>query len=378
MSNRSAGDRVDHPRLRFGVTPWLSSTHAGETVEQRESQGMPLVATKRLARAADEEVDGALLASQAEQAEALGLDSFWLPESHFFSRAVPSPLIQLAFVAGVTRSISLGTTSLLLPIRNPVLLAEEIATLDQLSGGRLILGIGRGFRKELFEVLDVDAGQKRDLLEASVERMRAAWRGESLGRGARVEERPGGVVDDHSSDLDSERGLSPKLFPRPRQQPHPPLWMAAFGPKALEQAARFEMPYLASPLESRAVLEHNYETLARCCAAVGHQPPRRRPIMRVVAICDDPRDLARMRQSLEGEQRSWLQTAAPALRSSLSAPLEERVLIGTRSQVYDQIQNLVSGLGLTDLIARCAVPSYSELAQNSVEELARLARDFGQ
>ena len=75
----------------------------------------------------------------------MGYDSLWVPESHFGADALPEPLLLLAAMAAVTERIRLGTTSYLLTLRNAVQAAEQVAVLDQLCGGRLILGVGRGF-----------------------------------------------------------------------------------------------------------------------------------------------------------------------------------------------------------------------------------------
>ena len=102
------------------------------------------------------------LAEQGEIAESLGFDSFWLPENHFTGpTALPAPLMLLAAVAARTSKIKLGTTSYLLPIRNPILAAEEVAVLDRLSGGRVILGIGRGFQASMFKPFGIPTGEKR-------------------------------------------------------------------------------------------------------------------------------------------------------------------------------------------------------------------------
>ena len=96
------------------------------------------------------------LAEQGELAEAMGFDSFWLPENHFTgAMAIPSPLMLLAAVASRTSTIKLGSTSYLLPIRNPILAAEEVAVLDRLSAGRVILGIGRGFQDAMFKTFKI-------------------------------------------------------------------------------------------------------------------------------------------------------------------------------------------------------------------------------
>ena len=84
----------------------------------------------------------AALSQQASRAEALGYESFWLPENHFNPGAIPDPLMLLAAVAAATKRIQLATTSYLLPLRNPLQAAEQVAVLDQLSGGRVLLGVG--------------------------------------------------------------------------------------------------------------------------------------------------------------------------------------------------------------------------------------------
>ena len=95
------------------------------------------------------------LAEQAVLAESLGFDSLFLPESHFAgSASIPSPLLLLAAAAARTTRLRLGTTSFLLPVRNPIHVAEEVAVLDRLSQGRVILGMGRGFRGALFTAFE--------------------------------------------------------------------------------------------------------------------------------------------------------------------------------------------------------------------------------
>ena len=116
------------------------------------------------------------LCAQAETAQAMGFHSFWLPENHFGKpRAIPSPLTLLAAVAGRTERIGLGCTSYLLPIRHPLLAAEEVAVLDQLCQGRLILGVGRGMSSAMFKAFGVAATDKRILFQANLEVMRRAW-----------------------------------------------------------------------------------------------------------------------------------------------------------------------------------------------------------
>jgi len=286
------------------------------------------------------------LAAQGERAEALGFASFWLSESHFAARAIPQPLLCLAAVAGRTRRIRLGTTSYLLPIRHAVQVAEEVAVLDRLSGGRVILGIGRGFRSDLF------TREKRDRFGAAVDAMVRAWRGEPVAH-------------------DGEAGAPVLLAPLPVQQPHPPLWVAAFGPKAVDQAGRLGLPYFASPIESLEVLAENYgrhravspEARAACV-----------PVIRTVFVSADAALARRVREALALQNAALAAARAPALRRSAAADVDEVALVGSRAQVADAVARHREVLGLTHLVARVQVPGAEPAEiEASLEALAELA-----
>ena len=338
--------------LRIGVTPWRVTTTTDPGY-------------------------GETLARQAEFAEEIGCHSFWLPESHFVDQARPSPLLELAHVAARTAKLILGTTSLLLPIRQPVLVAEEVATLDRLCDGRLILGIGRGFRKPLFRVMGVDPTEKRTLLEHHLETMRRLWKGGAVTAPRMIAEPGDRDVADATRDA---RGLgsrvSTKLVPLPVQEGGPPIWIAAFGPKALEQAARLELPYLASPLEGTARLGSNYAFLEQRAAELGVAPIARRPVMRTVFIHDDAAITRSVLEALAVESEAWKRTAAPILRRTLDEPIEDRVLVGSPDEVGDRLGQLRDELRVTDVIVRAAVPGASaEASERSLRVLVEMARD---
>jgi alkanesulfonate monooxygenase SsuD/methylene tetrahydromethanopterin reductase-like flavin-dependent oxidoreductase (luciferase family) len=326
------------PRLHLGTFPWQRARHIGEEYRR-----------------------GSIFA-QARRAERLGFDSFWLPESHFGSDARPAPLLELAAAAAVTRRLRLGVTSYLLPIRHPLLVAEEVAVLDRLSGGRLILGLGRGFRPDLFAAFGVDRADKRELFETAVSAMLRAWRGESVGGAAP------GVVEIH---------------PRPLQQPHPPLWVAAFGPKALRQAARLGLPYLASPLEPFDRLRRNIElhraelhdaNQARDRLASTELPV---PILRTVFVSRSRAQLEAARRGLEPEIARWRRMLAELggdeARSSGSA-VDEHALLGDPDAVARQVERYRHELGMTHLIVRSPPGPGAAAVEASLRELPRLLR----
>ena len=267
---------------------------------------------------------GVELADQAEIAEAMGFDSFWLPENHFTGpAAIPSPLMLLAAIASRTSRIRLGSTSYLLPIRNPILAAEEVAVLDRLSGGRVILGIGRGFQDAMFKIFNIPTKQKRAIFRENLNTMISAWRGEPIER---------------------HDGQELFLSPLPVQQPYPPLWVAAFGPLAIKQAGQLGLPYIASPVESLTSLQTNIEQHRQHAAEAGHVEISTTPIMRTVFVTDDSKLERRVKESLKKE-------SAARIRDN-QASVEDWAIVGSRQYIDDKIAEYIERLGMNYLIAR--------------------------
>jgi alkanesulfonate monooxygenase SsuD/methylene tetrahydromethanopterin reductase-like flavin-dependent oxidoreductase (luciferase family) len=304
------------PPLRLGITPWhMSST-----------------------------MDANALCTQAELAEQCGYHSFWLPESHFAGPAsVPEPIVLLAAVAARTTTIKLGTTSYLLPIRNALQAAEQVAVLDQLSGGRLILGLGRGFEKNMLSAFDVNPTEKRELLNRNLDVMKAAW--------------AGGIV--------GSQAIGAVMSPLPVQKPHPPIWMAAFGPKALAQAGKMGTPYLASPMESLQQLKDNYEIYNTALDQNSQPRPSEIVLMRTIFISDDKalckqvtRDLAQLASTLKFG----------------NTVMEAGWIVGNADDVASEIHEYQEQLGMNYLIvARPRIKGLSrQCAEQSMRALAAM------
>jgi alkanesulfonate monooxygenase SsuD/methylene tetrahydromethanopterin reductase-like flavin-dependent oxidoreductase (luciferase family) len=294
------------------------------------------------------------LSRQACLAESLGYHSVWLPESHFEANgACPAPLLILAAVAARTQRICLGTTSYLLPVRHPLRVAEDVAVLDQLSGGRVILGVGRGFRPSLFQAFRIPAGEKRARFEASLAAVLRAWRGESIG------EVPG-----------AEPRRQIRVTPRPLQRPHPPIWVAAFGPKALAQAGRLGLPYLASPVEPIERLCENY---ARHRAALPEGIAASDlpvPVIRTVFVSRERSRIAEVREALAHQARAASRRLA---RPHLADDVDAWALAGEPARVADAIVRYRERIGLSHLIARVRVPGASPAEiESSLRSLAEV------
>ncbi|MFU8814532.1 MAG: LLM class flavin-dependent oxidoreductase [Pseudomonadales bacterium] len=265
------------------------------------------------------------LTEQARHAESLGYDSFWLPENHFNQDAIPDPLMLLAAVAAGTSRIRLATTSYLLPLRNPLQAAEQVAVLDQLSAGRVVLGVGRGYAPHMLRAFNVAPRDKRLLFEASLARMMLAWSGAPVC-------------------VDEEGGIEVQLDPLPVQRPHPPVWVAAFGPKALAQAGRLGLPYLASPVETLAVLEQNYARHRAAIADAARPVPAEVPVMRTLFVTDNARETRTLRDTLQAQARSIAGLAE-------EADVEGWSIVGEAGYVREQVAAYRERLGMTHLIA---------------------------
>ncbi len=315
-------------RLHVGLTPWRT-----------DLQG-----------AADP------LAAQGERAEALGFASFWLPESHFGARgALPQPLLLLAAIAARTRTLGLGTTSYLLPVRHPLQVAEDVAVLDRLSEGRVILGVGRGFRSDLFAAFDVPSKEKRDRFQSALEQMIRAWSGEPI-------------------TTDGDGGEAVRLAPLPVQRPHPPIWVAAFGPKAVEQAGRLGLPYLASPIESLEALAENHARHRGVLSEEGRAVQLAVPVMRTVFITKDDASATRVREALGAQTAALAASRAAAIRRSAQADVSSFALVGSAAEVEDGIARYREALGMTHLIARVQVPGAEPAEiEGALEQLAELS-----
>lgn len=282
----------------------------------------------------DEASHGQGMAEQGEIAERLGFDSFWLPESHFNGAlAIPSPLMLLASVAARTERLRLGSTSYLLPIRHPLLAAEEVAVLDGISGGRVILGVGRGWQSAMYRAFDVPIKEKRQRFAANLQQMIAAWQGEPVAQAD---------------------GEPVRLAPLPVQKPHPPLWVAAFGPLAIKQAASLGLPYLASPIEGLATLAKNYAQHKQQLAEAGHPPTPLAPVMRTLYITDRPAQQRQVREALAKE-------AAARLRPT--DPVEDWALVGTLQYIKERLSAYQEATGLNYLILRGRIPTLSPQQQ---------------
>ncbi len=157
------------------------------------------------------------------EAEALGFSSVFLVEHHFTGVGqVSASMTLLSYLAARTKTLRLGTAVVVLPWHNPVLLAEQAATLDLLSDGRFDFGVGKGYRKNEFAGFCVPMEEAGERFEEALEVLRKAWT--SNGR-----------FSHHGKRWHFENVV---VEPAPVQRPHPPIWMAAGTADSIRRAAR--------------------------------------------------------------------------------------------------------------------------------------------
>jgi probable F420-dependent oxidoreductase len=199
----------------------------------------------------------------AVRAEQLGYDSVWVsdhvvvPQDNVpnFGTAIFDPLVTLGVIAGATSRVRLGTTVLIVPYRNAVVTAKMVSTLDALSGGRVVLGIGAGWVAAESAVLGVPFAERGAMTDEHLAAMRELWTAREPSFAGKYTQFGRLVFE-----------------PRPVQQPHPPIWVGGHSRAALRRTAQIGAawhPINRPPAELRA----GRAEIARLCQAAGRATP---------------------------------------------------------------------------------------------------------
>ena len=160
--------------------------------------------------------------NQAQLADELGLDAVWLAEHHFSSYGYsPNPLMFAVRLASATERVRIGTAVVVVPLHQPLRLAEDIAFADHLTGGRLEVGFGSGYQDYEFRRFGVDLENRRQYFDEGLEVVTRALTQEVFSYDGNLYTIPEST-----------------LVPRPLQQPHPPFWIAAQNPGSIAATVR--------------------------------------------------------------------------------------------------------------------------------------------
>jgi alkanesulfonate monooxygenase SsuD/methylene tetrahydromethanopterin reductase-like flavin-dependent oxidoreductase (luciferase family) len=207
--------------------------------------------------------------SQLTAAESQGYDGAWLAEQHF-SRSGIGPSIHLtaATLAARTSRIRIGTAVTILPGFHPLRLAEEIAMLDIMSGGRFDWGVGRGYPGHEFDSFGQQIESSPLVFREQLEIVLRAWTGKRFS-------------------YDGEFFQIPEIecLPTPVQDPHPPIWITALSPATLEWAAQNDYPMLTDPFSPTHRIEKNRTVYFEAGQAAGVDSRRHElPVLRQVYV----------------------------------------------------------------------------------------------
>ena len=194
--------------------------------------------------------------------EAAGFDAGYMTEHPFppdaWLRAgghhALDPFVALAVAAAATRRLRLHTNILVLPYRNPFLLAKAAASLDVVSGGRLILGVGAGYLEGEFRALGADFERRNQVTDDALVALKQAWSGAAVKRDGPGYQAAGNL-----------------MLPRPLQQPHPPIWVGGNSRAAARRAAEHAQgwsPFPVSPAFGRHTRTAPLETIEQLAARI--------------------------------------------------------------------------------------------------------------
>lgn len=283
----------------------------------------------------------------------------------------PSPLIALAAAAARTERMRIGTAVLLLPLYAPLKLAEDVAVLDNLSGGRFVLGVAPGYVSEEFLAHGVSRGERARRMEEALDLMQMAWTQDSLS------------FDGRFYSVESEAAVTPK----PIQKPHPPLWYGVSGPKSLRRAAERRAVLVSSPRHELSELKEHFRIYEQAAREIDFEVPER-PVIREVFVAerhDKAEELAAPgieylfrelygAKSAQGERE--LRTDTGQLITDRSQvdfdALRNRFIIGDPEYAVRQIERYRDELGASEIICWMHIPGVSGAdAMRSVELFAR-------
>jgi probable F420-dependent oxidoreductase len=284
-----------------------------------------------------EPIAEAVVRQVAQRAEALGFHDLWVTNNTVDEAGCFDSLTVLTYAAALTSRIRLGVSVLVLPTYHPVHVAHQVATLDHLSNGRAILGVGIG-REDEYALFQVPTARRVRRFTESVELMKALWAGPHVTYRGEI--------------FQAEDAT---LGTRPVQQPHPPIWVGSHHPAAVRRAAMISDGWMGAGGSSSASFGEAVPLLHAALEEVGRDPTTFPISKRVFMSVHENADVAR------SEVHRWFSDVYhnPALT-------EQSGVFGTPEQVREQLETLAAK-GATHLLLN-PVTRYTE----QVEALAEI------
>ena len=295
--------------------------------------------------------------AQVDAAERWGLDVVWLAELHFLPErsVVSAPLVVASAIAARTRRLKIGIAVQVLPLCHPLRLAEEVATLDHISQGRLIFGVGRSGFPRTYEAYGVSYAESRERFAEVLEILQRAWSNERFS------------FEGHFYNF---RNIT--LVPRPLQKPYPPLRIAATSPDTYPAIGAMGLPiFVAVRLGTIEELGPNIAAYREAYRAAGHagqgEVYLRVPIYvgetEASARADPEHSIMPFYRTLGAQiEDSATRAGARAIEQRAERGqalqtigyedvLRDKVIVGTPDSVTKRLQELIRKLGLNGVLA---------------------------
>ncbi len=301
---------------------------------------------------------------QVRAARDAGFDSVCVSHHYLLTPfQMPQPFPTLARLASDAGTMQLITNIFLLTIHTPAYIAEQVSTIDVISGGRFVFGVGLGYRPEEFEGMGVEMKSRVSRFVEALEVAKRLW----------------------TEDVVTHKGrhftlTNAQLTLKPIQKPYPPIWMAASGDPAYERAARHADGVLINPHASLKTVERQMALYRKTLAEVGKPFPREAPIFKECSIAKT------REQALRGAEpyllqkykayADWGLDKPMPKDESLSVPYEElvrdRFIVGTPDECREDMLRYEKALGVNHFLLRVQWPGMPQrLVLDQIELLGQ-------
>ena len=286
---------------------------------------------------------------QVEMAEKLGIDTLWLGEFHFRPErsVLASPIVIASAIASRTSRVRIGLAVQVLPLSNPLRIAEEAATVDHISRGRFDFGIGRSGVVRSYRGYNIPYTESRARFFESLDVIMKAWGEEQFS---------------HKGEYYSFQNVS--LVPKPYQRPHPPTRVAAASADTYALMGSMGYPIFVGTNTPMAQLRDRLEEYRKAWQSSGH-PGSGDVVLRLPAYVAETKEKARSEPEISTIQEikflaeelsaaAASQEAADRLRSLAGLPyddiLSHRVMYGTPDAVIERLQEYEEELGISGVV----------------------------
>jgi len=308
------------------------------------------------------------LIEQTRLARACGFSSLMVGQ-HFLSR--PLQMFQamplLSRLAAEAEGMLIGPGLLLLPLLNPVVVAEEAASLDWLTGGNCVLGLGLGYRHEEFDSIGVPFKERVPRFVESLEVIRKLWND--------------GTVE-HQGRFHRLSGVQASL--KPKRPGGPPVWMAGDVEVAVKRAARLAEAWFPSPMVSMNGCGRLGALFRETRAALGLPAVTEFPAIREVHVGSGPgKALDEVREPLSFKYEAYASwggdsgfVPADRIRADFDKFAADRFIIGSESEVADKMKAYEAETGMNHVLARVQWPGLDQ--RTTLRTIERLGRVIGQ